>query len=79
MMMIVLCDWPNFRYTHWFSLQTSFTGFEINACPRQAEMASDQLFYGLTCPTGKLTKYSVLNVNQDYLEKQFKSAFVAIK
>ena len=55
-------------------------GFEINVCPSQAEIASGKLFFGLTCPTGKLTKYSVLNnLKQDYLEMQFISAFVAIK
>ena len=59
---------------------TLYTGFEINACPRQAEIALSKLFFDLTCPTGKLNKYRVLgNVKQDYLEMQFRSAFVAIK
>ena len=59
---------------------TRFPGFEIKACPRQAEIASSKLFFGLICPTGKVTKYSILNnIKQDYLEMQFKSAFVAIK
>ena len=58
----------------------AITGFEINACPRQAEIASGKLFFGLTCPTGQLTKYSIFNnIKQDYLEMQFMSAFVAIK
>ena len=35
-------------------------GFEINAWPRQAEIPSSKLFFDLICPTGKLTKYSVL-------------------
>ena len=55
-------------------------GFEINTCQRQAEIASGKLFFSLTCLTGKLTKYSILNnLKQDYLEMQFSSAFVAIK
>ena len=29
-----------------------YTGFEINACLRLAEIASGKLFFGLTCPTG---------------------------
>ena len=43
------------------SVEESRTGFEIIACPRQAEIASGKLFLGLTCGMGKLTKYSVLN------------------
>ena len=31
-------------------------GFEINACPWQAEITSCKLFLDLTCPMGKLTK-----------------------
>ena len=52
----------------------------LSACPKQAETASGKLFFDLTSPTGKLTKYSVLNsFKQDYLEMQFRPAFVAIK
>ena len=58
----------------------NITGFEINACPRQAEIASGKLFYGLTCPTGKLTKHSISNnIKQDYLETLSRSAVLAIK
>ena len=59
------------------------TGFEINACPLargKLKLPRAKLFFGLACPTGKLTKYSILNnIKQDYLEMQFRSAFVAIK
>ena len=44
--------------------------FEINACPRQPEIASGKLFFDLTCPTSKLTKYSVLNnIKQDFFRR----------
>ena len=56
------------------------TGFEINACLRQAEIASGKLFFSLTCSTDKLTKYSASNnFKQDYLEAQLRSSFIAIK
>ena len=52
----------------------------LSACPRQAKIALAKLFFDLTCPTGKLTKYSVLTkIKQDYLKMQFRSAFVGIK
>ena len=62
-------------------LLTEFnTGFEINARPKKAEIASGKLYFRLTCPTDKLTKYSVLNnIKQNYLGMQFRCAFVAIK
>ena len=63
-----------------FAYHSVKAGFEINACPRQVEIASGKLFFGLTCPAGKLTKNSVLNnIKQDYLEMKFWSAFIAIK
>ena len=40
-------------------------------------MFCSKLSYGFTCPTGKLTKYTILhNIKQDYLEMQFKSALL---
>ena len=69
----------SYEITHQVNLHGNSTGFEINACPRPAEIASDKLVFVLTCPTGKLAKYSVLNIKQDYLEMQFSSAFVAVK
>ena len=54
-----------------------------NACPMQTKIASSKLFFGLTCPMGKLPKCNVLsNIKQnkqDYLEMQFRSAFGAMK
>ena len=59
------------------------SGVEINACPMQTKIASGKLFFGLTCPMGKLPKCNVLNNikqnKQDYLEMQLRSAFGAIK
>ena len=51
-------------------------GFEINACPKQAEIASGKLFFAFTCPTAKLIKCSLLS--KDYLERQI-VAFSTIK
>ena len=47
-----------FRLDFEFGLGSTSAAFIINACWRQAEIASVKLFFGLTCPTGKLTKYS---------------------
>ena len=64
---------------HFFISNWPKPGFEINACPRQAEIASGNLFFSLLCSTGKLTNYSVSNnIKQDYLEMQFRFAFVVI-
>ena len=48
----------------------NLSGFEINACPRQPEIASGKLFFDLTCRLSKLTKYSVLNIiKQDFFRR----------
>ena len=48
----------------WFHIRVSFSfatfpGFEISACPKQAEIASSKLFSSFTCATGKSIKYTV--------------------
>ena len=47
-----------------------FTWFEINDCPRQAEIASGKLFSGSTCSTVKSIKlaYEISNFEQDCLK-----------
>ena len=58
-------------------------GFKINACPRQAEVASGKLDFSLTylLPDGQANKvYSIWNnIKQNYLEMQCRSAVVATK
>ena len=56
----------NLNMIHIYSQDKKLT---LARFPKQAEIASGKLFFGLTCLTGKLTKYRVLsNIKQDYLK-----------
>ena len=68
--------------TLWFTAQELLQGSKLTLAllPEATWNRLGQVVFRLTCPTGKLTKYSVLNsFKQDYSETNFKSAFVAIK
>ena len=61
-------------------LSKCFQGSKLTLAQGKLKLPQASYFSALTCPMGKLTKYSILNnIMQDYLEIQFRSSFVAIK